>query len=311
MAEYASPRSQPPDDRGLRYFRAVYATGSIRAAARDLETAPSAVSRQIAELERRLRTPLLERTARGVSATEAGHALARFAQKRIDLDELLVDELDQLRGLQRGQVHLASGEGFVDDVVRHGLTGFFDRHPGVRVTLTTGGTGAICERLLDDRADVALTLYAPPHRDLEVVAEAPQPLHVVCAPGHPLGQLEQIQPTALANYSAAVLPVGFGIRTLTDQLQTGHGFVLDVRFTSSSIQALRDFALAGLGFTLLPRFAVGEHLRDGSLRAVALTGIPVSDVRAQLLVRRGRTPSYAVLRLLEHLRDHVESLRTA
>ncbi|NEE01691.1 helix-turn-helix domain-containing protein [Phytoactinopolyspora halotolerans] len=65
-----------PDDRTLHYFRTVYATGSIRAAARQLGMAPSAVSRKVAELERRLGASLLERSARGIRPTEAGDLLS-------------------------------------------------------------------------------------------------------------------------------------------------------------------------------------------------------------------------------------------
>ncbi|WP_162451391.1 LysR family transcriptional regulator [Phytoactinopolyspora mesophila] len=297
-----------PDDRTLQYYRAVYATGSIRAAARQLGLAPSAVSRKIAELERRLGIPLLERSARGIRPTEAGDLLARFANDRAHLEDLLHENLDDLRGLRRGRVRLAAGEGFVDDLMTRGLIPFLGVHPGVSVELTTGGTDEICDLLLADDVDLALALHAKPHPDLTAVKQAPQPLHVICARAHPLADHQRIDPSELAGQAATVLPARFGIRTLTDQIQRMYGVSLDIRMVSSSIQAVVDFVLSGLGITLLPRVAVGQQLAGGLLRAIPLTTNDHDHVHAQLLVRRGRTPSYITRQLLDHCAHQLDSL---
>jgi DNA-binding transcriptional LysR family regulator len=99
-------------------------------------------------------------------------------------------------------------------------------------------------------------------------------------------------------------------RALTDELQRTHGIALDVRLVSSSIQAMTDFVLAGLGITLLPRFAVGHHLSQSRLRAVPLAGTTPGGVRAQLLVRTGRTLSHAAEHFVAHCVTTLESLRT-
>jgi DNA-binding transcriptional LysR family regulator len=299
-----------PDDRTLQYYRAVYATGSIRAAARQLGLAPSAVSRKIAELERRLGTVLLERSARGIRPTEAGDLLARFANDRAHLENLLREDLDQLQGLRRGRVRMAAGEGFVDDLMSRGLNLFLGAHPGISVELSTGGTDEICDLLLADDVDLALALHAKPHQDLTVVKQAPQPLHVICWPAHPLATRQEIDPSELAGQPATVLPARFGIRTLTDQIQRMHGVSLDIRMVSSSIQAIVGFVLSGLGITLLPRFAVGDHVAHGRLRAVPLATSERDQVHAQLLIRRGRAPSHAGRHLLDHCARHLDSLAT-
>ncbi|WP_129669537.1 LysR family transcriptional regulator [Phytoactinopolyspora endophytica] len=299
-----------PDDRTLRYYRTVYATGSIRAAARQLGMAPSAVSRKIAELERRLDTALLERSARGIRPTQAGDLLARFADDRAHLEELLHEELEQLAGLRRGRVRIAAGEGFIDDLVTHGLNGFLQDYPGISAELTVGGTDEICDLLRNDDVDLGLVLHARPHHDLTVVAQAPQPLYLICRPDHPLAGQPRVAPGDLDGQPATVLPPRFGIRTLTDQLERMHGVSLDVRLVSGSIQAMADFVLAGAGITLLPRFAVGRHVDRGRLRAVPVPAYEPGTVRAQLLVRRGRTPSHGTSRLLDYCADRLSSLQS-
>nr|WP_247499766.1 LysR family transcriptional regulator [Bradyrhizobium sp. 149] len=61
----------------IQYFHAVRRTGSIRAAARVLNVASSAVSRQILKLEQEVGSPLFERSARGLTLTTVGEMLAR------------------------------------------------------------------------------------------------------------------------------------------------------------------------------------------------------------------------------------------
>ncbi|AYY12118.1 LysR family transcriptional regulator [Actinobacteria bacterium YIM 96077] len=300
-----------PDERTLHYYRVVYSTGSIRSAARQLGLAPSAVSRKIAEFERRLGTPLLERSARGIRATEAGHVLARFAKERVHLEQLLHEQLDHLRELRRGTVRIASGEGFVDDLMNHALASFLRRYPGISVDLVTGGTDEIIDLLIADDVDIALALHAKPHTDVTTVRQAPQPLHVICLPGHSFATRNQVEPSELDGVPVTVLPGRFGLRTLTDQLQRAHSMTFDVRLVSSSIQAMVDFVLADLGVTLLPRVAVGQHLRHGRLCAVPLATRQPDAVRAQLLVRSGRTLSHAAQRLVEHCATHLASLDSA
>lgn len=296
------------DDRTLQYYSAVCAAGSIRGAAQQLGLAPSALSRTVANVERQLGMTLLERTARGVRPTEAGDRLVRFARDRAHLESLLVEDLDQLRGLRRGQVRMAAGEGFVDDLMAHALTRFLGAHPGLSVELVTGGTDTICDLLLADEVDLGLVLHAQPHRDLVAVRQSPQPLHVICHSDHPFAERDEIDPVELAGQVATVLPARFGLRALTDQVQRMHSVSLDIRLVSDSIQAMLSFVLSGLGITLLPRFVVGKHVTSGHLRAIPLATADRGHVRAQLLIRRHRTPSHAAARLLDHCADNLDSL---
>ena len=108
------------DSRALRHFLAVVRTGSIRAAAEHINIAPSAVSRQIADIEHRLGLPIFERTARGVILTEAGQLLSEHAKRMLEDEELLREQLDHLKGVRQGLVRICCGEGFVADMIANG-----------------------------------------------------------------------------------------------------------------------------------------------------------------------------------------------
>lgn len=67
--------------KGLNYFNTAVQLGTVRAAADQLNVAPSAVSRQISQLEAQLGSQLVERGRRGVKLTETGHLLQEYVQQ--------------------------------------------------------------------------------------------------------------------------------------------------------------------------------------------------------------------------------------
>src|SRR3954447_19031349 len=92
----------------LRLLREVELRGSIAAAAREVGLTPSAVSQQLAALEREAQTPLLDRSPRGVVLTGAGQALAGRAGQVLDVLAAARADLDRLAGAIGGPVAVAS-----------------------------------------------------------------------------------------------------------------------------------------------------------------------------------------------------------
>ena len=74
-------------DRRISHFHEAARLGSVRAAADFLNVAPSAVSRQITQLEHELGMPLLERHRRGVKPTEAGERVLEYYRQRLAQQE--------------------------------------------------------------------------------------------------------------------------------------------------------------------------------------------------------------------------------
>src|SRR4029450_10876612 len=96
------------DVRRLRVLREVVARGSFSAAAESLHLSQSAVSQQIAGLEREVGIPLLERTSDGPKLTSAGEALMEHGDAVICRLEEAEREIAQIAGLEGGRLRLAS-----------------------------------------------------------------------------------------------------------------------------------------------------------------------------------------------------------
>src|SRR5215204_5756747 len=96
------------DVRRMRVLREVAVQGSFSAAAESLSFTQSAVSQQIAALERETGTILVQRSARGVRLTEAGEALVRHADAVLSRLAEAEAELEAIAGLRGGRLRMAA-----------------------------------------------------------------------------------------------------------------------------------------------------------------------------------------------------------
>ena len=113
-------RLRPP--RLLTYVDAVARHGSIRKAAEALNVAPSALNRQILDLEIDLGSALFERLPRGMRLTAAGEVFLAYTRQAISELKAIDSQVEQLRGLVRGQVSVAAVELVVGELLPAAIT---------------------------------------------------------------------------------------------------------------------------------------------------------------------------------------------
>src|ERR671932_1097954 len=122
------------DVRRMRVLREVAARGSFSAAAEALSFTQSAVSQQVAALEREAGATLLERGSRGVRLTDAGRALVSHADAILARLEDAEAELEAIAGLRGGRLRLASFPSAGATIMPEAIARFRARHPGVEFT---------------------------------------------------------------------------------------------------------------------------------------------------------------------------------
>src|SRR5918996_4762392 len=124
------------DVKRLRILREVAARGSFSAAAEALYLSQSAVSQQIATLEREVGMQLLERTREGTRPTDAGRALVSHADAAIARLEEAERDLAAIAGLEGGEVRIASFPSATGSLLMDALREFSQRHPAVELSVT-------------------------------------------------------------------------------------------------------------------------------------------------------------------------------
>jgi len=272
----------------LRYFLEVVRCGSISEASQRLNVAASAVSRQIAKLERELQTPLLERRARGVVPSAAGERLAVHARKAQLASEQVAAELRGLADLRRGQVRLATTEGFSLDFLPEVIVAFRQGYAGIHFSLEVCAPAAVTRRVQEGDADLGLTFSLRPEPDISVDAALSGAIEAVVAPEHPLAcrtglTLADLQPFPLA------LPMpDTTVRQLFDICCGVQGLSFEPVLMSNNMQALYRFAALGGGVALSSELSLRSRLREGQLVALPLLDEGLAARRIELQSMAGR-----------------------
>jgi DNA-binding transcriptional LysR family regulator len=299
---------RPP--RIFLYFDAVARYGSMRKAADTLRIASSALNRQILLLEEEVGVVLLERLPRGVRLTAAGELFANYVRDAISGLETVGEQIESLRGLIRGRVRLATVESAAGDFLPRVIAQFQKLHPGVEFTLTVGAPDSLAAELLNDSADLLITHNAVDHRDITIIAKAPQAFCALVAQGHPLASRKRLRLRDCAAYPIALADRSLAGRVLIENTLATASVQLQPALISNSVAAMKAYAL--LGQAICFQFAIG--CKEGTF--ADMVAIPLIDdafktAELILAVRRERVLPIAAAAFLETLRGALAELATA
>jgi DNA-binding transcriptional LysR family regulator len=271
-----------------RYFMEVVRSGSIRVASARLNVVPSALSRQIQNLEDELGVPLFDRQPRGMALTAAGEVYARYAQSVTLESERMRADLEELRGLRRGVIRIATVEGVVADSITSVIAKFRARHPGIRFNLVTLGTDHVVAAVRDNRVDVGVSFHAQPDAAVRFVRRFRDPLMALAHPDNKLAGRRKVALTEILSLPVAVPESGFGIRRLIDEQCRRLGKSLVPALETNSIEALRGFARSGAGLTLLPGMSFQREIRQGEIVSIPISDRALNQCSIDLGVLAGR-----------------------
>lgn len=266
-------RLQALQEPAVRYFLEVVKSGSVKEAALRLNVAPSAVSRQVARLERELDTLLFDRHARGMVPNAAGELLAAHAKRTQQDIERVASDIAGLRGLRSGHVRVVSTEGFAFDFLPTLISRFREKYEGIRFHLEVSTPTDIPRRIRDGEADVGMTLSALPEPGIKVELRHPSPIFAVMAKGHPLAAQRQLSLRQVVGYPLGLPPEGSSIRQLLDISCGRQGLQYVQAMSSNHANALVSFAAAGGGSIAF----YGELSIRTLLKTRALVAIPLKD----------------------------------
>ncbi|MCT2592873.1 LysR family transcriptional regulator [Streptomyces sp. N2-109] len=302
------------DVRRMQVLRAVVTSGSVTAAAADLGYTPSAVSQQVAALEKEAGAALLERVGRGVRPTAAGRLLTEHAagigERVAEAEAALADLLAGRTG--RLSVHYFATAGAT--LVAPALARLRRTHPGVRIELRLSDPADPLSAVKQGRADLATVVrpHGRPAPGVRLIHLLDDPYRAVLPRGHRLAAREVIDLAELADepWVATEWPAGPCLETILDACATA-GFTPHFAVQSEDCTTALGFVAAGLGISLVPRVALGPAGDAGTgNRNGTGTGVVVLPVRGpephrtiHAAVRETAPPQPALHTLLNALRE--------
>ncbi|MFF6777693.1 LysR family transcriptional regulator [Streptomyces sp. NPDC012637] len=289
----------------LRALHAVAVHGTVGAAAAALGYTPSAVSQQIAKLERETRTTLLERSGRGVRLTDDARQLADTAERLLAMVEEAEVRLEERRGLPAGRLRIGCFPSAARGLMPRVLADLARRHPALDARLTEVdphlsvdlvGRGVLDLAVAHDW-DIA-ALPVPPGVEQAVVGD--DGCDVLVPRDHPLAARDVVRREELSQERWITQPPGtvchdWLIRTLR---ATGYEPVVAHQAEENHTQVA--LVAAGLGIALVPR--LGRGPLPPEVAALRLDPVPVRRLWALWRAGAARRPAITeTVRTLQEL----------
>ncbi len=244
------------DVRRLRVLCEVARAGSLAGAADALNYSPSAVSQQIATLEREVGMALVERRSRGIIVTEAGRTLVEHAEAVFDRLEVAEAALAGIAAGRGGLLRIAAFPTVAATVLPKATGAFRVAHPGVRLKVTEASPAQSVALLRDGRLDLALTLdLSATERGVEVVHLFEDPVQLAVPADHPLAAVGETRLADLAGETWVDVPPAHSDSNLLVRACGRAGFVPNVAFESDDYEVIRELVATGVGIALLPDLA--------------------------------------------------------
>lgn len=281
--------------RRLRIFAAVAERGSFTAAADELFMTHSAVSQQMALLERQLGVPLVVRGPRGVELTEAGRLLAERGTMLLGSIADLEREMRDLKA--RGEtVRLGAFPTAGADLIPRVVKQFQQRFPDIRVVLRSAHAGDMASCLRDGAIHLGLVWdysFAPrtTPADVERVPLAEDPLCVLVPADHPLAGEPGVALAELAGEDWVVRehkPPYDDAFTVMCRLA---GFEPNIAFVTDDYPSAQGLVAAAIGISVAPRLSLVAQRSD--VVAVPIAEPAPSRRIAAIRLREGHHPPAA------------------
>ncbi|WP_175884521.1 LysR family transcriptional regulator [Burkholderia sp. BCC0044] len=246
----------------LQAFAAVVDTGSITAAAQQLDLTVSATSRTLARLEEKLKTTLLRRTTRRLELTEEGRAFLQDARAIIESVENAEEQMLARREMPSGRLRVDAATPFMLHVIVPLVRGYRERFPKVELELNSN-EGII--DLLERRTDVAIRIGRLKDSTLHSRRIGNSRVRILASPdyieahGQPR-KVEDLPKHALLGFTQ---PESLNVWPILGA--DGEPYRIEPDVWSSSGETLRQLALEGTGVVCLSDFVTAQDREAGRL----------------------------------------------
>jgi DNA-binding transcriptional LysR family regulator len=304
------------DVKQLRVLRAVAEHGSFSAAAEALSYTQPAVSQQIAALERRAGTTLVDRGSRGVRLTDAGRALVDHAEVVLARLAAAEAELEAIAGVRGGRVRVSAFPTAAASILPSAVALFSERHPDVELSFIQAEPGRAATMLRAAELEVAVVYeyrkLAQPEFDslyegVELHDLLDDPMYLALPRDHPLARRQRLRFEDLAGETWIQDDTGGECGRLHQAACRSAGFEPhSLGFQSDDYNVVQGLIAAGVGVALLPALALTNVRDDIVIRSLGRRA-PSRRVAAATLAGRFRSPATeAMLGILEEVAGRFE-----
>lgn len=287
----------------LEFFVTVVEQGSFSKAAERVYRTQPAVSIAIRRLEEEIGAPLLERSQKMPTLTEAGELVYDYAKRILALRDQACETVAELRSLKRGRVRIGANESTSLYLLPHLILQFREQHQNVKVEIFRHVSERLPREVLDRNVDFALLAFEPEDSDLESFPILRDELVLIMHPEHLLAARDSVTVEELGTESFLAHNVKTASRRKVIEVFAEHHTSLNITLELATVETIKRFVQLKIGLAFVPRMCVSEELERGSLVNIPVTGLTYQRT-LWATHRRGMPFSHAAAAFLEIMRQH-------
>ena len=206
--------------------------------------------------------------------TQAGETMLRHAQTIMRHLGTAQQEMDELKGVDSGRLHIAVAS-TVNYFATRLLATFTHLHPSVQITLDVTNRETLLQKLEDNQPDVVLMGKPPKDLDLDADAFMDNPLIMIARPDHPLSTRRPIALKELAAETFVVRELGSGTRIAMERFFDQKSFVPSATIEMTGNETIKQSVEAGLGLAIVSVHTVELELALERLGRLDVQGMPI------------------------------------
>ena len=262
----------------------------------------SAISQQIAAMERLFKSLLVERSKKRFHLTSEGQVLYDYAKQIIQSYEALHSHLQQVKDIISGNIRVAT----IYSIGLHDLPPYVKKfmrsYPTVNVHVELCHPSQVYEDVLGNVVDLGLVAYPAKNAKLDIIPLRKDTLVLICHPGHPLAKLKNVTFKMLAGQKFVGFEANIPMRKALDKIFRKHGVSVKIVAEFDNIETVKGAVEIDAGISVVPRSTITQEVAKRTLAAVPLEDGAFYRPTA-VIYKNNRVPSPAVKQFLALLQE--------
>lgn len=260
----------------------------------------SAVSQQLAQIEKEHKVQLINRQKRPIELTAAGQIFYQACKNILERFDRLNSELAALKQ-STCKIHLAAIFSIGMHTLQPYIQKFMSVYPDVHLAVEYNNAKDIYEKLLRGIIDIGVVAVPRRDRNLELFPFENEPLMLVCSPSHPLAGARTVDIHQLQGEKFIAFSESVPTRHLIDDILNRYHVTVCSVMDFDNIETIKRAVEINAGVSILPAPTLRSELANGTLRALEFTNEPFFRPTG-IIVRKDKIRSKAAQYLIELLR---------
>ncbi|WP_080873582.1 LysR family transcriptional regulator [Oceanobacillus timonensis] len=262
-------------DKHLQIFITVAEKQNFSKAAEEHYMTQPAVSQYIRTLEDSMGMRLLERSNKYVRLNKAGEIVYHYGKQILNLYTIMQNLSDDLMNRANGQLAIGASYTFGEYVLPKIIADLQGKYPDIEPAVTIGNTTRIIELVAAHQLEVGIVEGHFDRKELVTEDFAEDEMVIVASSKNKLLlKEEEIDISDLEKETWVVREKGSGTRKAADTFFQQYKITPSRLMHFSSTQSIKESVAAGLGITLLSKWAVQKEVKYGDLKMIPFKGLP-------------------------------------